>query len=74
MIVFIKLLDKTKYELEIDEKKAVLELKNMIYDKLNIHILNQRLIYNGFTLVDYNSINQYNIINNSTIYLIYQMY
>ena len=43
MIVFIKLLDKTKYELEIDEKRTILHLKNMIYDKLNIHILKQRL-------------------------------
>ena len=74
MFIFIKLPDKNKHILEIDEKNSIYYLKNIIHDKLQINILQQRLIYNGYTLIDHYSISDYNIINNSIIYLLYQMY
>ena len=74
MIVYIKLLDKTKHELEIDENSRIINIKNIIYDKLKIDILTQRLSYNGITLSDDCSINECNIIINSIIHLLYQIY
>ena len=74
MIVFIKLPDKTKYDLDIDEKITVLGLKNIIYKKLQIDVLKQRLLYNGLTLMNDYCIYQYKIENNSVIHLLYQLY
>jgi len=74
MIVFIKLPDKTKYDLDIDEKNTVLGLKNIIYDKLQIDVLKQRLLFNGLPLMDNYCIYQYKIESNSIIHLLYQLY
>lgn len=74
MIVYIKLLDKTKYKLEVDEKMSVLKLKNMINDILHIEILQQRLLYNGIPLINDDCLYKYKITDNSIIYLLYQLY
>ena len=74
MIVYIKLPDKTKYELDIDEKISVSHLKNIIYEKLNTDVLKQRLIYNGTTLMDDYCLTYYKITNYSIIHLLYQLY
>jgi hypothetical protein len=74
MNVFIILPDKTQHKLEIDERITISQLKNIIYDKFQIVILKQRLIYNGYTLLDDYTIDNSNITNNSKIFLIYQLY
>lgn len=74
MIIFIKLIDNSKYELNIDEKISIFKLKNIIYEKLKINILQMRLLYNGVPLVDNYTLSDYNIKNNSIIYLLYQLY
>lgn len=74
MIIFIKLIDKSKHELNIDEKISIFELKNIIYEKLKINILQMRLLYNGVSLLDNYSLSDYNIKNNSIIYLLYQLF
>lgn len=73
MIIYIKLPDKTKHPLSVDEKMSVLSLKNLIFESLHINILSQRLMYNGTPLPDEYTLYQFKITENSIIDLLYQM-
>ena len=74
MIIYIKLPDKTKHPLNVEEKMSILLLKNLIFESLHINVLNQRLIYNGTPLPDECYLSQFKIHEDSIIDLLYQMY
>ena len=73
MLIYIKLIDKSKSEFDVDVNSSVLLLKHKIEDKLKIESCIQRLIYNGITLSDEDCLWRYNLKENSVINLIIQM-
>lgn len=73
MIVFIKLLDRSLYQLETNDNYTISYLKIQIQETLKIHKDVQRLIFNGYTLLDENTLKQYHISDKSTIFLLLQM-
>lgn len=58
-----------KYELSVNSCETVYKLKQQIEKSLNINVLQQRLIYLGYPMVDEAILEQYNIQNNSVILL-----
>jgi hypothetical protein len=58
-----------KYELLVNSYNTVYKVKQQIEKSLNINVLQQRLIYLGYPMVDEAILEQYNIKNNSVILL-----
>ena len=58
-----------KYELLVNCYDTVYKVKQQIEKSLNINVLQQRLIYLGYPMVDEAILEQYNIKNNSVILL-----
>ena len=67
IFIFVSFLAK-KIILKVNESDSILNIKNMIKDQLNIAPFYQRLYYNS-TLEDNKNISDYNIKNESIIYL-----
>jgi hypothetical protein len=63
-----------KFLITIDSTYTVLQLKEKIEDKIDINKLSQRLLFNGYPLLDNKTINEYNINENSIIHLIKTIY
>lgn len=61
--------DKTIVINDITDNLTILELKKIIYGKINIPIKHQILNYSGNLLINNNHISDYNIINNSILFL-----
>jgi hypothetical protein len=73
MKVYIKLVDKTVFDMDIDIHSTVLLLKYKIEEDYNISVNRQRLIYDGITMMDENILEKYNLRENSEIHLVFQM-
>jgi hypothetical protein len=73
MKIYIKLIDKSVFDLDVDINSSVLFLKYKIEEDLKIEVCRQRLIYNGTPLVDEYSLWQYNLRENAVVNLVYQM-
>lgn len=74
MNIFIKLIDNTKYKLDVNLEITISKLKDEIQEKLNINKCKQRLIFNGNYLSDCYNLEKYGIVEDSVIFLVYQMY
>jgi len=68
IIIIIKIME-NKYELLVNSYNTVYKVKQQIEKSLNINVLQQRLIYLGYPMVDEAILEQYNIKNNSVILL-----
>lgn len=58
------------YNIDIDNKKTILNLKYSIKELLNIDITKQRLSFQGNPLVDEKTLEYYNIQEYNTIFLV----
>jgi hypothetical protein len=58
------------YNINIDNKKTILYLKYSIKELLNIDTTKQRLIFQGYPLVDEKTLEYYNIQEYNTIFLV----
>jgi len=74
MIIFIKLLDGTKHLLNINKNITITQLKYNIQETLNINKRAQRLLYKGYPMVDDYTLTSYNVTDNSTIFLLLQLF
>jgi len=75
MKIFIKKLDGSIIEINgIETYNSIKRLKYLIYEKENILPKQQRLIFRGSPLLDDKLLSESNIIENSTIHLLYQLY
>ena len=68
MKIYFQYFNKNKILLDIPDNITVEELKILIQDKEGIHSSFLNLYYNNLLLVDDCIINEYNIIEESTIY------
>lgn len=68
--IFIKTLSGKTIAINISPDERIETLKNIIYDKLNVPIERQKLIYGGKQLVNENTLKQYFIPNGATICLV----
>ena len=73
MIIYIKLIDNSKFKLDVDINSSVLQFKKKIEKDLKIEVDKQRLIYDGSPMSDEICLWKYNLRENSTINLIIQM-
>jgi hypothetical protein len=69
MIVFIKTIEK-KYMLEINPENYIMHLKDIIYKSLKIHPNQQRLIFNGSSMLTEYTLKQQGVQENSVIHLL----
>jgi hypothetical protein len=69
MNIFIKTLE-NKYIINVNDEETVLSLKYQIQNILNINILQQRLIFLGYPLVDEEILSKYGVKENSVIHLL----
>jgi hypothetical protein len=74
MIIFIKLLDGTKHEFNVNENIRITQLKYNIQEILNINKRAQRLLYKGYPMLDDYTLGSYNVTENSTIFLLLQLF
>lgn len=74
MIIFIKLLDGKKHEFIVNDNITIAQLKYNIQDKLNINNYTQRLLYKGYSMLDEYTLKQYNVTENSIIFLLFQLF
>jgi hypothetical protein len=72
MNIFIKTLE-GKYVFNVDPTITVALLKDQISVTLQIHKLQQRLIFNGSPMVDEYSLEKHNVRENSIIHLLLSM-
>ena len=73
MKIFIKFIDNSKYEIDIDESYTIIHLKDILSQKFNININQIRLIFKGSPLSDDNTIFNSNIKENSNIHFLFQL-
>jgi len=73
MKIFIKTIDGNKFELEVNPSTSVLSLKYKIEELHNINVQSQRLLFQGYPLVDEYSLQKLGVQNNSIIHLLLQM-
>lgn len=59
--------------INIDSTDTILQLKRNIEEKEGIPTDQQRLIYNGKQLQDVHTLNDYSIVNESTIHLVLRL-
>jgi ubiquitin-large subunit ribosomal protein L40e len=72
-IVFVKTLTGKTIPLEVFPSDTIAMVKQKICDSEGIQPLQQRLVYNGVRLEDDKSLSQYNVPNQSYIYLVLQL-
>jgi hypothetical protein len=72
MFVYIKTLT-NKYKLNVAPEDTILHLKYQIEETLQILVKQQRLIFNGYTMVDENTLEQSGVKENSVIHLVFCM-
>jgi hypothetical protein len=73
MQINVKLNNKTII-LSVEKTDTIESLKTQLYEKENIMILRQRLIFSGKELADLNSLENCNIQNESTIHCVLKLY
>ena len=69
MNIFIKTLE-NKYMITIDAEDTVLSLKYQIENSLHINVKQQRLLFQGYPLVDETILNKLGVKENSVIHLL----
>lgn len=73
MQIFVKTLTGKTITLDVDGSNSILMVKDKLYEKTGITIDDQRLIFEGKQLDDYQTISDYNIIKESTVHLILRL-
>ena len=73
MEIFIKTIDGNKFVLEVNPSDTILLVKYKIEELKNIQVQSQRLLFQGYPLLDENILQNREIQNNSVIHLLYQM-
>ena len=69
MNIFIKTLE-NKYMINVNDEETVLSLKYQIQNILNINVLQQRLIFLGYPMVDETILKNLGVKENSVIHLL----
>lgn len=64
MLIYIKLIDKSKHQFDVDINSSVLLLKIKIEEELKIEVCKQRLIYIGIPMMDEDCLWRYNLREN----------
>jgi hypothetical protein len=72
MFVYIKTLT-NKYKLNVAPEDSILHLKYQIEETLQILVKQQRLIFNGYPMVDENTLQKSDVKENSVIHLVFCM-
>ena len=72
MIIYIKTLE-NKYQFQVNPENYIAHLKDKIYERLNIHPNQQRLIFNGSPMVIEYTLQQQGVQENSVIHLLITM-
>lgn len=73
MEIYIKTIDGNKFVLEVNQSDTVLLLKYKIEELKNIKVQSQRLLFQGYPLLDENILENREIKNNSIIHLLLQI-
>jgi hypothetical protein len=74
MNVIIKRINNDEFYINIELYYTIAYLKEKIEEEIKINKLSQRLLYKGSPLLDYKTIKEYNINDNSIIHLIQAIY
>ena len=72
-MIYIKLIDKYIFNVDVEENSSVLLLKRTIEEKFDIPICQQRLLYKGILLLDESILEKYELRENSVVHLVYQI-
>jgi hypothetical protein len=70
MNLIIKTIDNKKYEFIVESKDTIMKLKYQINKKLNYEVEQQRLLFQGSSLLNEKTIEESNIKNNSHLFLL----
>ena len=70
MQLFIKIENGTNIKLDVENSDSIENIKEKIYDQEGIAIDNQRLMFIGKQLEDDRILADYNILNDSILYII----
>lgn len=73
MFVFIKI-SENKHRIEVNPENTILFLKYKIQDELHMDVRQQRLIFNGYSMSDENTLHKSGVKENSTIHLLLSMF
>ena len=74
MQIFIKLLNGESFSLDVEQNETIEDVKIKILEKRHIKVSSQRLMFKKLQLEDDKSLIDYNIFENSTIYLILRLH
>lgn len=73
MSIYVKGLDGITYNFCVQQNTTILEVKQMIFEKIRKRVDEQRLIHSGMQLEDGCTLARYNITNNATIHLVMRL-
>ena len=70
---FVKTLTGKNIDISIDPNMTILQVKQQIYNRENVPVEQQRLVFQGKQLEDNNTISHYEIVNGSTLHLVLRL-
>lgn len=73
MQIFVKSLDGDTYTIKICRKEDISSLKSKFYDIAGIYPSAQKLVFKGRSLVDYKTLEEFGITENSIIFFMLRL-